>query len=190
MSLLIVGTVAFHGLETPFGVRESILGGSATYIGISAGYFVDKVNLVSVVGGDFPEADIELLKEKNIDIEGLQIIKEGKTFFWKGKYHNDMNSRDTLETQLNVLESFDPIIPENYKDCKYLMLGNLVPSIQLKVLEQLTQRPKLVVMDTMNLWMDATMDDLKKMLKRVDLLTINDEDARQLSEENNLIKAA
>jgi sugar/nucleoside kinase (ribokinase family) len=190
MSLLIVGTVAFDGLETPFGVRESILGGSATYIGISAGYFVDKVNLVSVVGGDFPEADIELLKEKNIDIEGLQIIKEGKTFFWKGKYHNDMNSRDTLETQLNVLESFDPIIPENYKDCKYLMLGNLVPSIQLKVLEQLTQRPKLVVMDTMNLWMDATMDDLKKMLKRVDLLTINDEEARQLSEENNLIKAA
>ena len=190
MSLLIVGTVAFDGLETPFGVRESILGGSATYIGISAGYFVDKVNLVSVVGGDFPEADIELLKEKNIDIEGLQIIKEGKTFFWKGKYHNDMNSRDTLETQLNVLESFDPLIPENYKDCKYLMLGNLVPSIQLKVLEQLTQRPKLVVMDTMNLWMDATMDDLKKMLKRVDLLTINDEEARQLSEENNLIEAA
>ena len=190
MSLLVVGTVAFDGLETPFGVRESILGGSATYIGISAGYFVDKVNLVSVVGGDFPKADIELLKEKNIDTEGLQVIKEGKTFFWKGKYHNDMNSRDTLDTQLNVLESFDPLIPENYKDCKYLMLGNLVPSIQLKVLEQLTQRPKLVVMDTMNLWMDATMDDLKKMLKKVDLLTINDEEARQLSEENNLIKAA
>jgi sugar/nucleoside kinase (ribokinase family) len=190
MSLLVVGTVAFDGLETPFGVRESILGGSATYIGMSAGYFVDHVNLVSVVGGDFPDAHIDLLKKKNIDTEGLQRIKEGKTFFWKGKYHVDMNSRDTLDTQLNVLESFDPIIPDNYKDCKYLMLGNLVPAIQLRVLEQLENRPKLIVMDTMNLWMDATMDDLKKMIKLVDVLTINDEEARQLAEENNLVKAA
>ena len=190
MSLLVVGTVAFDGLETPFGVRESILGGSATYIGMSAGYFVDNVNLVSVVGGDFPTTHIDLLKRKNIDTEGLQIIKEGKTFFWKGKYHLDMNSRDTLDTQLNVLESFDPVIPENYKDCKYLMLGNLVPAIQLRVLDQLQNRPKLIVMDTMNLWMDATMDDLKKMIKRVDVLTINDEEARQLAEENNLVKAA
>ena len=190
MSLLVVGTVAFDGLETPFGVRESILGGSATYIGMSAGYFVDNVNLVSVVGGDFPTTHIDLLKRKNIDTEGLQIIKEGKTFFWKGKYHVDMNSRDTLDTQLNVLESFDPVIPENYKDCKYLMLGNLVPAIQLRVLDQLQNRPKLIVMDTMNLWMDATMDDLKKMIKRVDVLTINDEEARQLAEENNLVKAA
>jgi sugar/nucleoside kinase (ribokinase family) len=190
MSLLVVGTVAFDGLETPFGVRESILGGSATYIGMSAGYFVDHVNLVSVVGGDFPDAHIDLLKKKNIDTEGLQIIEEGKTFFWKGKYHTDMNSRDTLDTQLNVLESFDPIIPDNYKDCKYLMLGNLVPAIQLRVLEQLENRPKLIVMDTMNLWMDATMDDLKKMIKLVDVLTINDEEARQLAEENNLVKAA
>tara|TARA_B110000444_G_scaffold48397_1_gene44204 strand:+ start:136 stop:1050 length:915 start_codon:yes stop_codon:yes gene_type:complete len=190
MSLLVVGTVAFDGLETPFGVRESILGGSATYIGMSAGYFVDHVNLVSVVGGDFPDAHINLLKKKNIDTEGLQRIKEGKTFFWKGKYHVDMNSRDTLDTQLNVLESFDPIIPDNYKDCKYLMLGNLVPAIQLRVLEQLENRPKLIVMDTMNLWMDATMDDLKKMIKLVDVLTINDEEARQLAEENNLVKAA
>ncbi|MDG1881348.1 MAG: PfkB family carbohydrate kinase [Schleiferiaceae bacterium] len=190
MSLLVVGTVAFDGLETPFGVRESILGGSATYIGMSAGYFVDHVNLVSVVGGDFPDAHINLLKNKNIDTEGLQRIKEGKTFFWKGKYHVDMNSRDTLDTQLNVLESFDPIIPDNYKDCKYLMLGNLVPAIQLRVLEQLENRPKLIVMDTMNLWMDATMDDLKKMIKLVDVLTINDEEARQLAEENNLVKAA
>ena len=190
MSLLVVGTVAFDGLETPFGVRESILGGSATYIGMSAGYFVDHVNLVSVVGGDFPDAHINLLKKKNIDTEGLQRIKEGKTFFWKGKYHTDMNSRDTLDTQLNVLESFDPIIPDNYKDCKYLMLGNLVPAIQLRVLEQLENRPKLIVMDTMNLWMDATMDDLKKMIKLVDVLTINDEEARQLAEENNLVKAA
>lgn len=190
MSLLVVGTVAFDGLETPFGVRESILGGSATYIGMSAGYFVNHVNLVSVVGGDFPDAHIDLLKKKNIDTEGLQRIKEGKTFFWKGKYHVDMNSRDTLDTQLNVLESFDPIIPDNYKDCKYLMLGNLVPAIQLRVLEQLENRPKLIVMDTMNLWMDATMDDLKKMIKLVDVLTINDEEARQLAEENNLVKAA
>tara|TARA_B100000767_G_scaffold262801_1_gene275854 strand:+ start:540 stop:1454 length:915 start_codon:yes stop_codon:yes gene_type:complete len=190
MSLLVVGTVAFDGLETPFGVRESILGGSATYIGMSAGYFVDHVNLVSVVGGDFPDAHIDLLKRKNIDTEGLQIIKEGKTFFWKGKYHVDMNSRDTLDTQLNVLESFDPVIPDNYKDCKYLMLGNLVPAIQLRVLEQLENRPKLIVMDTMNLWMDATLDDLKKMIKLVDVLTINDEEARQLAEENNLAKAA
>ena len=190
MSLLVVGTVAFDGLETPFGVRESILGGSATYIGMSAGYFVDHVNLVSVVGGDFPDAHINLLKKKNIDTEGLQRIKEGKTFFWKGKYHTDMNSRDTLDTQLNVLESFDPIIPDNYKDCKYLMLGNLVPAIQLRVLEQLENRPKLIVMDTMNLWMDATMYDLKKMIKLVDVLTINDEEARQLAEENNLVKAA
>ncbi|CAI8287581.1 MAG: Bifunctional ribokinase/ribose-5-phosphate isomerase A [Owenweeksia sp. TMED14] len=190
MSLLVVGTVAFDGLETPFGVRESILGGSATYIGMSAGYFIDKVNLVSVVGGDFPASNIDLLKSKKVDTEGLQIIKEGKTFFWKGKYHVDMNSRDTLDTQLNVLESFDPIIPESYKDCKYLMLGNLVPAIQLRVLEQLTVRPKLVVMDTMNLWMNAAMGDLKKMLKMVDVLTINDEEARQLSEENNLVVAA
>ena len=190
MSLLVVGTVAFDGLETPFGVRESILGGSATYIGMSAGYFVDNVNLVSVVGGDFPTTHIDLLKRKNIDTEGLQIIKEGKTFFWKGKYHVDMDSRDTLDTQLNVLESFDPVIPENYKDCKYLMLGNSVPAIQLRVLDQLQNRPKLIVMDTMNLWMDATMDDLKKMIKRVDVLTINDEEARQLAEENNLVKAA
>ena len=190
MSLLVVGTVAFDGLETPFGVRESILGGSATYIGMSAGYFIDKVNLVSVVGGDFPASNIDLLKSKKVDTEGLQIIKEGKTFFWKGKYHVDMNSRDTLDTQLNVLESFDPIIPETYKDCKYLMLGNLVPAIQLRVLEQLTVRPKLVVMDTMNLWMNAAMGDLKKMLKMVDVLTINDEEARQLSEENNLVVAA
>ena len=190
MSLLVVGTVAFDGLETPFGVRESILGGSATYIGMSAGYFIDKVNLVSVVGGDFPASNIDLLKSKKVDTEGLQIIKEGKTFFWKGKYHVDMNSLDTLDTQLNVLESFDPIIPESYKDCKYLMLGNLVPAIQLRVLEQLTVRPKLVVMDTMNLWMNAAMGDLKKMLKMVDVLTINDEEARQLSEENNLVVAA
>ena len=157
---------------------------------MSAGYFIDKVNLVSVVGGDFPASNIDLLKSKKVDTEGLQIIKEGKTFFWKGKYHVDMNSRDTLDTQLNVLESFDPIIPESYKDCKYLMLGNLVPAIQLRVLEQLTVRPKLVVMDTMNLWMNAAMGDLKKMLKMVDVLTINDEEARQLSEENNLVVAA
>ncbi|KRO82598.1 MAG: PfkB family carbohydrate kinase [Cryomorphaceae bacterium] len=190
MSLLVVGTVAFDGLETPFGIRERILGGSATYIGISAGYFVDRINLVSVVGEDFPQAHIDLLNAHNVHTEGLQVIKGQKTFFWKGKYHLDMNSRDTLETQLNVLEHFDPIIPESYMDCQYLMLGNLVPAIQMRVLEQLPNRPKLVVLDTMNLWMDAALEDLKKVLTKVDVLTINDEEARQLSGEHNLVQAA
>ena len=143
MSLLVVGTVAFDGLETPFGVRERILGGSATYIGMSAGYFVERINLVSVVGDDFPQAHIDLLNAHKVHTEGLQVIKGEKTFFWKGKYHMDMNSRDTLDTQLNVLEHFDPIIPESYKDCEYLMLGNLVPAIQMRVLEQLTPPPQI-----------------------------------------------
>ena len=190
MSLLVVGTVAFDGLETPFGIRGRILGGSATYICISAGYFVDRINLVSVVGEDFPQAHIDLLNAHNVHTEGLQVIKGQKTFFWKGKYHLDMNSRDTLETQLNVLEHFDPIIPESYMDCQYLMLGNLVPAIQMRVLEQLPNRPKLVVLDTMNLWMDAALEDLKKVLTKVDVLTINDEEARQLSGEHNLVQAA
>jgi sugar/nucleoside kinase (ribokinase family) len=190
MSLLVVGTVAFDGLETPFGVRERILGGSATYIGMSAGYFVDRINLVSVVGDDFPQAHIDLLNAHKVHTEGLQVIEGEKTFFWKGKYHLDMNSRDTLDTQLNVLEHFDPIIPESYKDCEYLMLGNLVPAIQMRVLDQLTTRPKLVVLDTMNLWMDVALEDLKKVLKKVDVLTINDEEARQLSGEHNLVQAA
>ena len=190
MSFLVVGTVAFDALETPFGKTDKILGGAATYIGLSASYFLKKSNLVSVVGGDFPDEHIQLLADKGVDTEGLQIIKEGKTFFWSGKYHNDMNTRDTIDTQLNVLETFNPIVPESYKDCKYLMLGNLLPNVQQKVIDQLPVRPKLIVLDTMNFWMDNCWDDLITALKDVDVLTINDEEARQLSGEYSLVKAA
>ncbi|MCT4625159.1 MAG: PfkB family carbohydrate kinase [Schleiferiaceae bacterium] len=190
MSLLVVGTVAFDALETPFGKTDKILGGAATYIGLSASYFLKNSNLVSVVGNDFPEEHIALLNNKGVDTEGLQIDKNGKTFFWKGKYHNDMNTRDTLETQLNVLETFDPIVPESYKNCEFLMLGNLLPAVQQKVLDQLPSRPKLVVLDTMNFWMDNCWDDLIEALKGVDVLTINDEEARQLSGEYSLVKGA
>jgi sugar/nucleoside kinase (ribokinase family) len=190
MELLSVGTVAFDALETPFGKRDKIVGGSCTYISLSASYFVNNIGLVSVVGDDFPKETISLLKSKNIDLAGLQIKEGEKTFFWSGKYHNDMNSRDTIETQLNVLENFDPIIPENFKSPKYLMLGNLVPALQLKVIERLDKRPKLTVLDTMNLWMDLALEDLMKVIAKVDLLTINDEEARQLSGEYSLRKAA
>ncbi len=190
MKLLSVGTVAFDALETPFGKRDKIVGGSCTYISLSASYFLDSLGLVSVVGEDFPDEMINLLKDKNIDLDGLQIKKGEKTFFWSGRYHNDMNSRDTLDTQLNVLENFDPIIPNSFKTPDYLMLGNLVPALQLQVLDRLEKRPKLVVLDTMNLWMDVAMDDLKKVIARTDLLTINDEEARQLSGEYSLRKAA
>jgi sugar/nucleoside kinase (ribokinase family) len=190
MSLLVVGTVAFDALETPFGKTDKILGGAATYIGLSASYFLKNSNLVSVVGNDFPQEHIDLLNSKGVDTDGLQIDKNGKTFFWKGKYHNDMNTRDTLETQLNVLETFDPVVPEAYKNCQYLMLGNLLPAVQQQVLDQLPQRPKLVVLDTMNFWMDNCWDDLIEALKGVDVLTINDEEARQLSGEYSLVKAA
>ena len=190
MSLLTVGTMAYDALETPFGKTDRILGGAATYIALSASYHVAKSNIVSVVGADFEQQHLDLLSGKGADLEGVQIIPDGKTFFWKGKYHTDMNSRDTLETQLNVLETFNPIVPEGFKDCKYLMLGNLMPSIQQKVLDQLPSRPKLVVLDTMNFWMDHFWDDLMVALKGVDVLTINDEEARQLSEEYSLVKAA
>ncbi len=190
MSLLVVGTVAFDALETPFGKTDKILGGAATYIGLSASYFLKNSNLVSVVGNDFPQEHIDLLNAKGVDTAGLQIDANGKTFFWKGKYHNDMNTRDTLETQLNVLETFDPKVPENYKDCEYLMLGNLLPAVQQQVLDQLPKRPKLVVLDTMNFWMDNCWDDLIEALKGVDVLTINDEEARQLPGEYSLVKAA
>lgn len=190
MKLLSVGTVAFDALETPFGKRDRIVGGSCTYISMSASYFLESLGLVSVVGEDFPKETIEMLKSKNIDLEGLQIKEGEKTFFWSGKYHNDMNTRDTLDTQLNVLENFDPIIPDAFKEPDYLMLGNLVPALQLQVLERLTKRPKLVVLDTMNLWMDVALEDLKKVIAKTDLLTINDEEARQLSGEYSLRKAA
>ena len=190
MSILIVGTVAFDAIETPFGKTDKIVGGAATYISLAASFFSNKLRLVSVVGDDFPKESIQMLKDHKVDTEGLQIKEGEKTFFWSGKYHNDMNSRDTVDTQLNVLEAFDPILPESFRDSEFLMLGNLVPSVQQKVLDQMIKRPKLIVLDTMNFWMDNCMSDLKSALKNVDVLTINDEEARQLSEEYSLVKAA
>ena len=190
MSILVVGTVAFDAIETPFGKTDKIVGGAATYICLSSSFFAKNLNLVSVVGEDFPNEAIQMLKRKSVDTDGLQIKKGEKTFFWSGKYHNDMNTRDTLDTQLNVLENFDPIVPEKHQESEFLMLGNLMPSVQKQVLGQMKKRPKLVVLDTMNFWMDLFMDDLKEALKEVDVLTINDEEARQLSEEYSLVKAA
>ena len=187
--LLIVGTVAFDAIETPFGKTDKILGGAATYIGLSAAQFNIESAIVSVVGEDFPQEYLDLLKDRNIDITGTEIVKGGKTFFWSGKYHNDLNSRDTLDTQLNVLADFQPVVPENFKSPDVVMLGNLHPLVQLSVLEQI-ERPKLVVLDTMNFWMDNTWDDLMKVIAKVDALTINDEEARQLTDEYSLVKAA
>jgi len=190
MSILIVGTVAFDAIETPFGKTDKIVGGAATYISLSASFFTKKLNLVSVVGDDFPKHAIDTLEKHNVDTEGLQIKKGEKTFFWSGRYHNDMNTRDTLDTQLNVLETFNPIVPEKYQESEFLMLGNLMPSIQKRVLDQMKKKPKLIVLDTMNFWMDLFLEDLKEALKEVDVLTINDEEARQLSGEYSLVKAA
>jgi len=190
MTNLIVGTVAFDAIETPYGKTDKIIGGAATYISLAASFFTDKLNLVSVVGGDFPESAIKMLEKHHVDTKGLQIKEDEKTFFWSGKYHNNMNSRDTIETQLNVLETFDPIIPKEFSSSDFLMLGNLVPSVQQKVLDQMSKRPKLIVLDTMNFWMDNCLDDLLEALKNVDVLTINDEEAQQLSGEKNLISAA
>ena len=190
MSLLIVGTVAFDKIETPLGKSDKILGGAGTYIGIAASYFTDKTNIVSVIGDDFPDKYHKILQDHNINTNGIQIVKNGKTFFWEGKYHTDMNSRDTLATELNVLADFDPIVPDNYQSCEFLMLGNLEPNIQRKVLKQLKKRPKLVVLDTMNFWMDIAWDALMETISMVDLLTINDEEARQMSGEYSLVKAA
>ena len=188
--LLIVGTVAFDAIETPFGKTDKILGGAATYIGLSAAHFDVNSAIVSVVGDDFPQEYLDLLSDKNIDISGIEIVKDGKTFFWSGLYHNDLNSRDTLETQLNVLADFNPVVPQNFKDADVVMLGNLHPNIQISVLDQMAIKPKLVVLDTMNFWMDCALDELKTVLKRVDVITINDEEARQLSGEYSLVKAA
>jgi len=190
MSILIVGTVAFDAIETPFGKTDKIVGGAATYISLSASFFTKKLNLVSVVGDDFPKDAIDTLEKHNVDVEGLQIKKGEKTFFWSGRYHNNMNIRDTLDTQLNVLETFNPIVPDKYQESEFLMLGNLMPSIQKRVLDQMKKKPKLIVLDTMNFWMDHFLEDLKEALKEVDVLTINDEEARQLSGEYSLVKAA
>ena len=190
MKLLAVGTVAFDAIETPFGKTDHILGGAATYIGLAASVLNIKTGIVSVVGGDFPEEYLNLLKERDIDIEGIEIFPEEKTFFWSGKYHNDLNSRDTLTTELNVLEKFNPKIPEHCKDCDILLLGNLHPSVQLSVLENMKCRPRLIILDTMNFWMNHTWDLLMEIIGKVDVITINDEEARQLSGEYSLPKAA
>lgn len=190
MSLVVVGTVAFDAIETPFGKTDKIVGGAATYAGISASFFTKKVKIVSVVGDDFPAEKIADFQARGIDTSGLQIKKGEKSFFWSGKYHMDMNTRDTLDTQLNVLADFDPILPDSYQDCEFLLLGNLTPTVQQQVMNRLVKRPKLVVMDTMNFWMSVAMDDLKETIKRVDVLTINDEEARMLSNEYSLVKAA
>jgi hypothetical protein len=188
--LLIVGTVAFDAIETPFGKTDKILGGAATYIGLSASFFKLDSAIVSVVGEDFPQEHLDLLSERNINIEGIEIVKGGKTFFWSGKYHNDMNSRDTLATELNVLADFNPVVPQAYKDASVVMLGNLHPIVQSSVLNQMITQPKLVVLDTMNFWMDCALPELLEVIKRVDVITINDEEARQLSGEYSLVKAA
>ena len=190
MTNLIVGTVAFDAIETPYGKTDKIVGGAATYISLAASFFTEKLNLVSVVGGDFPSSAIEMLQTHNVNTAGLQIKENEKTFFWSGRYHNNMNSRDTLETQLNVLETFDPIVPKEFSESEFLMLGNLVPSVQQKVLGQMKKRPKLIVLDTMNFWMDNCWDDLIEALKNVDVLTINNEEAQQLSGEHSLVNAA
>ena len=188
--LVIVGTVAFDAIETPFGKTDKILGGAATYIGLAASHFNINTAAVSVVGGDFPQDYLDLLSNKNIDVSGVEIVKEGKTFFWSGKYHNDMNSRDTLITELNVLENFAPVVPDGFKNSEIVMLGNLHPLTQASVLDQMTEKPKLVVLDTMNFWMDIALNDLHEVIKRIDVITINDEEARQLSGEYSLVNAA
>lgn len=187
--LVIVGTVAFDAIETPFGKTDKILGGAATYIGLSSAQFDIDPAIVSVVGGDFLQSDIQMLERKGINTQGLEIVKDGKTFFWSGKYHNDMNSRDTLTTELNVLETFTPVVPQAYKDAEMVMLGNLHPMVQMSVIEQMND-PKMVVLDTMNFWMDIALEDLKKVISRVDVITINDAEARQLSGAYSLVNAS
>lgn len=188
--LLIVGTVAFDAIETPFGKTDKILGGAATYISLSAAQFGVKSGIVSVVGGDFPKEYFKKLNKRNINTEGIEIVEKGKTFFWSGKYHNDLNTRDTLITDLNVLADFNPKVPKEFQNCEFLMLGNLHPAVQMAVIKQIPKRPKLVVLDTMNFWMDNTLDELKEVIAKIDVITINDEEARQLSGEYSLLKAA
>ncbi len=190
MSLIVVGSMAFDAIETPFGKSDRIIGGAATYIAWSASNFTKPIRQISVVGGDFPQSELDALKARGVDVEGVQIKKDQKSFFWSGRYHLDMNSRDTLETQLNVLGDFKPVVPESYQDSEFLMLGNLVPAVQMSVIKQMKNKPKLIVLDTMNFWMEVAMDDLKEVLKKVDVLMVNDSEARQLSDEFSLVKAA
>ncbi len=190
MSVICVGTMAFDAIETPFGKVDKIVGGSGTYVAYAASNFVTPVQQISIVGYDFPQEEMEELKKRGVDLEGVEIVKDKKSFFWSGKYHMDMNSRDTLVTDLNVLEDFNPVVPESYQGAEFLILGNLMPKLQLSVINQLKVRPKLIVLDTMNFWMDIAMDDLKEVLKKIDVLLVNDAEARQLSGELSLVKAA
>lgn len=190
MSLLTIGTVAFDTIETPFGRAERVIGGACTYISWSASYFTKNIHLVSVVGDDFPEAELKILQNRGVNLDGLDIKKGEKSFFWAGRYHMNMNARDTLVTELNVLADFDPVVPAEARSAKYVMLGNLTPAIQNKVLDQLDGSQKLIVLDTMNFWMDVALEELKSVIKRIDVITINDEEARQLSGEYSLVKAA
>lgn len=188
--LLIVGTVAFDEIETPFGKSDKILGGAATFIGLAASQFEVESAIISIVGEDLPQEYLELLASRNIDLTGVEIVTGGKTFYWKGRYHNDLNSRDTLVTELNTLADFNPIVPDNFKDADVVMLGNLHPGIQMSVIDQLEKRPKLIILDTMNFWMDNTLEELKQVIEHIDVITINDEEARQLTDEYSLVKAA
>ncbi|MEM7103026.1 MAG: PfkB family carbohydrate kinase [Bacteroidota bacterium] len=190
MSLLVIGTMAFDDLETPFGKAEMIIGGAGTYICWAASYFLEHQRIVSVVGDDFPAAEMDALRERGVNMDGVQIKEGEKSFYWAGKYHDDLNGRDTLATELNVLADFNPVLPESYKDSQYVMLGNLTPAIQMQVIQQMSDKPRLFVMDTMNYWMDTAWDDLMEVLKHIDVLTINDEEARQMSGEHSLVKAA
>lgn len=190
MSLLTVGTVAFDDIETPFGRAEKIVGGAATYIALAASYYTDQLKIVSVIGDDFPEEELDYMRSRGIDLEGLQIMRGEKSFFWAGRYHDNMNSRDTLDTQLNVLARFDPVLPVSYKNADYLMLGNLTPSVQKRVIDQLEKKPKLIALDTMNFWMNTALGELMEVIKMIDVLIINDEEARQLSGQYSLVKAA
>jgi sugar/nucleoside kinase (ribokinase family) len=190
MSLLTVGTVAFDDVETPLGRAEKIVGGAATYISLAASFFVDKINLVSVIGDDFPRDVLDFMQTKGIDLQGLQVKQGKKSFFWAGKYHRDLNSRDTLATELNVLADFDPILPDEYRGSRFVMLGNLTPTVQMRVIEQMETWPKFIAMDTMNFWMNTAMDELREVLRKVDCLVINDEEARQLTGEYSLVKAS
>jgi len=190
MSLVVVGSMAFDDIETPFGKSNKIVGGAATYIAWSASNFIEPIKQISVVGGDFPQEDLDALAKRGVSLEGVQIKKDQKSFYWSGRYHLDMNTRDTLDTQLNVLADFNPILPDSYQDCSILMLGNLVPAVQMSVIKQLKNKPKLIVMDTMNFWMEVAMDDLQKVIAEVDVLLVNDSEARELSAQYSLVKAA
>lgn len=190
MSLVIAGTMAFDAIETPFGKTDKIIGGSATYAAWSASHFTQPIQQISIIGGDFPNEEIEALQQRGVAFDGVEIVKDEKSFFWSGKYHMDMNTRDTLVTDLNVLAKFNPKVPDSYQGCEFLMLGNLMPSLQKQIIEQLHTRPKLIIMDTMNFWMDIALDDLKETMKLVDVLMVNDAEARQLSGEFSLVKSA